>query len=57
VESAEHPLWVAARALLEPRGEVEALREQSLAILEEGNEDPEAFRATSRYVVATARRT
>jgi SAM-dependent methyltransferase len=57
VEFADHPLWVAAGALLEPRGELEALREQSLAILEEGNEEPDAFRATSRYVVATARRT
>jgi len=57
VESSQHPLWVTARALLEPRGEVEALREQALAILEEGNEDPDGFRATSCYVVATAQRT
>jgi SAM-dependent methyltransferase len=55
-ESSEHPLWVAGRAALEPRGEVEALRERGLAILEEANEDPDAFRVTSRYVVATARR-
>jgi hypothetical protein len=27
-----------------------------LAIYEEANEDPDAFRVTSRYVVATARR-
>jgi SAM-dependent methyltransferase len=52
----EHPLWVAGRALLEPRGQLEPLRERGLAILEEGNEDPDAFRTTSRYVVATARR-
>jgi hypothetical protein len=55
-ESGEHPLWIAARAVLEPRGETESLRERALQILEDGNEDPGAFRATSRYVVATARR-
>jgi SAM-dependent methyltransferase len=56
VESGEHPLWVAGRAVLEPLGRVDALREQALGILERGNEDPDAFRVTSRYVVATARR-
>jgi SAM-dependent methyltransferase len=56
VESGEHPLWVAGRAVLEPLGRVDALREQALEILERGNEDPKAFRVTSRYIVATARR-
>jgi SAM-dependent methyltransferase len=56
VEFANHPLAVGGRQILEPRGELEALHEQSLAILEAGNEDPDAFRATSRYVIATARR-
>lgn len=56
VESGEHPLWVSGRAVLEPLGRVDALREQALEILERGNEDPSAFRVTSRYVVATARR-
>jgi SAM-dependent methyltransferase len=51
-----HPLAVAARAVLEPRGEAEALRDHLLAIYEAANEDPDAFRITSRYVVATARR-
>jgi SAM-dependent methyltransferase len=55
-ESNEHPFWVAARTVLEPRGEVEPLRERALAILEAGNEDPDAFRTASRYVVATAHR-
>ncbi|HEY1359070.1 MAG TPA: methyltransferase domain-containing protein [Thermoleophilaceae bacterium] len=55
-ESDQHPLWIAARSLLEPRGDLEPLRERALEILEAGNEDPDAFRATSRYVVATARR-
>jgi hypothetical protein len=27
-----------------------------VAVLEEGNEDPDAFRVTSRYVVTVARR-
>lgn len=52
----EHPLSVAGRAVLEPRGEAEALRARTLAILTAANEDPAAFRMTSRYVVATARR-
>lgn len=53
---AGHPLAVAGRAVLEPRGEAEALRERQLAVLEAGNEDPAAFRVTSRYVIATAQR-
>lgn len=55
-ESANHPLAVAGRAILEPRGEAEALRDRMLSIYEAANEDPHAFRVTSRYVVATARR-
>jgi SAM-dependent methyltransferase len=51
-----HPLSIAGWAVLEPRGEAEALRERMLAILDAGNEDPHAFRVTSRYIVATARR-
>jgi SAM-dependent methyltransferase len=51
-----HPLAVAARGLLEPR-EADALQERMLAIYEAENEDPDAFAVTSRYVVATARRT
>src|SRR4051794_31856542 len=53
-EYANHPLWLAARGLLEPRGEHEAVRAQALAVLQDGNEDPAAFRVTSRYVVALA---
>jgi hypothetical protein len=55
-EAASHPLALASRAVLEPRGEYEALRERVLAIYEAANEDPHAFRLTSRYVVVTARR-
>jgi SAM-dependent methyltransferase len=55
-ESANHPLAVAGRPVLEARGEADALRERMLSIYEAANEDPESFRVTSRYVVATARR-
>jgi SAM-dependent methyltransferase len=55
-EFADHPAWVTARDELEPRGEWDALREQALAILSSENEDTEAFRVTSRYVIAQARR-
>lgn len=51
-----HPAWIAARAVLEPRGEMQAVRDRALDIFETANEDPEGFRVTSRYVVATARR-
>jgi SAM-dependent methyltransferase len=52
----EHPLAVAGQAVLGPRGESAALRERMLAIYAARNEDPGAFRVTSRYIVATARR-
>lgn len=55
-QQAEHPLAVAAQAMLGPRGESEALRARLVALYEEANEDPGAFRVTSTYVVATARR-
>jgi SAM-dependent methyltransferase len=55
-EVANHPLAVAGGAVLERHGEAEAVRDQVLSIYEAANEDPDAFRVTSRYVVATARR-
>jgi SAM-dependent methyltransferase len=51
-----HPAWIAARAVLEPRGEMQAVRDRALEIFEAANEDSAGFRVTSRYVVATARR-
>jgi SAM-dependent methyltransferase len=51
-----HPGWIAARAVLEPRGEIQAVRDRAFEILGAANEDPTGFRVTSRYVVATARR-
>jgi SAM-dependent methyltransferase len=50
-----HPLSVAGRAVLEPRGEQQAVRDRMVAILEAANEDPDGFRVTSRYVIATLR--
>jgi len=51
-----HPLAVAGSAVLQPRGEGAAVRERMIAIYERANEDPAAFRVTSRYVVMVARR-
>jgi SAM-dependent methyltransferase len=55
-QQAGHPMAVAGREALERTGESAALYERMLAIYESGNEDPEGFRVTSRYIVATARR-
>jgi SAM-dependent methyltransferase len=52
-----HPAWISARAVLEPRGVMKALRERVLGIFEDANESPSAFRVTSDYVVVTASRT
>jgi hypothetical protein len=40
----------------DPRGESDTLRKRMLSVYRERNEDPAAFRVTSRYVVAIARR-
>jgi SAM-dependent methyltransferase len=55
-ESRSHPMAVSGLAVLEQRGGADALRVRLHEILEAGNEDPGGFRATSRFVVATARR-
>ena len=52
-EAAQHPLAVAGRAVLEPRGLSDALNERVVAMYEDANEDPDGFRVTSRYVVVT----
>jgi hypothetical protein len=56
IQGRDHPMSVAGRALLESRGGGEEVAERALAVLEAGNEDPAAFKVTSRYVVATATR-
>jgi SAM-dependent methyltransferase len=47
----QHPMSVAGRPVLERAGTIDAAREQALAILREGNEDPSAFRVKSPYRV------
>ena len=42
---------VAGRPVLERAGSYSEVREQAVAILREGNEDPAAFRVTSPYRV------
>jgi SAM-dependent methyltransferase len=53
---ANHPMSVASRPLLERAGRYEAARERAIAILRDGNEDPERFRVTSRYRVIRVER-
>jgi ubiquinone/menaquinone biosynthesis C-methylase UbiE len=55
-QTANHPLAVAGRAVLGPSAEADALSGRMLSIYEAANEDPDGFRVTSRYIVATARR-
>ncbi len=51
-----HPLWVAGREALVAAGTDEAVRRRVLEIFEQGNEDPDGFRETSRYAIVTATR-
>jgi SAM-dependent methyltransferase len=52
-ELADHPGWVEARRLLEPLGRWENVRADFTQLFVDANEDPGAFRITSRYMVAT----
>ena len=52
--SRSHPMSVAGLALLQRAGRLEQSRQQLLQILQDGNEDPAAFRGTSSYIVAIA---
>jgi SAM-dependent methyltransferase len=53
-DAAAHPTWLDAMARLDDLGGNEAeLRARAAAALHEINEDPDAFRTTSRYVIAT----
>lgn len=51
-----HPMWNAARAVLEPAGRWQELRAEVIGVLTGANEDPTAFRTTSDYVVVVATR-
>jgi SAM-dependent methyltransferase len=52
--NSRHPLAVTALGILEQAGKAVQARSHLLAILQAGNEDPAAFRSTSRYVIAKA---
>lgn len=52
IEGENHPLAIAARPVLEEAGRADEVREGMRRIYETGNEDPDGFRITSRYVVA-----
>jgi SAM-dependent methyltransferase len=51
-----HPMSIAGRAVLERAGTYHHVRDEVLAILREGNEDPQAFRVSSPYRVIEVRR-
>jgi SAM-dependent methyltransferase len=55
-ENREHPMAVATRPILEQGGRAQELEERLIEHYEATNEDPNAFRVTSRYVVAELRR-
>lgn len=56
-EMRNHPMAVRGLEVLRQRGKAEHAVEQLLEVLRKHNEDPKAFRTTSRYVVVLARRT
>ncbi|MDP9344965.1 MAG: hypothetical protein M3P44_04455 [Actinomycetota bacterium] len=45
---------MAGQTVLGPRGESDALRQRMLAIYETANEDPDAFRVTSRAAASAS---
>jgi SAM-dependent methyltransferase len=51
-----HPMSIAGRAVLERAGTYRQVRDEALAILREGNEDPQAFRVSSPYRVLEVHR-
>lgn len=55
-ELADHPGWVEAREVLEPAGRWAGVRADLVRLFSAANTDPDAFRVTSRYVIATAAR-
>jgi hypothetical protein len=55
-EMANHPLAVAGDEVFRSRGVSDHARERLLSVLRDHNEDDEAFRSTSRYVIVVATR-
>jgi SAM-dependent methyltransferase len=56
IEGENHPMAIKARPVLEGAGRADEVRDRMRRIYEEGNEDPEAFRISSPYVVAEMER-
>jgi SAM-dependent methyltransferase len=52
----KHPMSLAGRPVLEAAGTYPEVREQALAALREGNQDPDGFRVSSPYRVIDVRR-
>ncbi len=55
-ELRNHPMWLAARATLEPGGEMDAMRARALELYESANEVADGFQLTSSYVIARIER-
>lgn len=55
-EMANHPLAIASNQLLSERGLSDAAHERLLEVVRDHNEDRDAFRSTSRYIVIVATR-
>jgi SAM-dependent methyltransferase len=51
-----HPMWLAAAPRLREIGRYDDVMARTTAVFAEANEDPDAFRTTSRYHVVTVRR-
>lgn len=54
-ERGSHPMAVATFEVLEQSGQVDEGYDRMLKVLTDHNEDPHAFRSTSRYTVIIAR--
>lgn len=55
-ELADHPMWISARAALEPGGDFDDLCDRAREVYAKANEDRTgAFTVTSRYAVVTVR--
>lgn len=54
-ERGSHPMAVATFEVLEQSGQADEGYDRMLKVLTDHNEDPQAFRSTSRYVVVVAR--
>lgn len=55
-ELQDHPMWVQARAALEPLGRMQSLLERAREVYAQANEETASFGVSSRYVVASLRR-